>query len=178
MSDNAPRVPSAYQLERAVSAWQQVRELYASDPALADDEEVISSALADAEITHPETLLSRAIDALVWIEQREVEADDLRRQDTARRDRYRARGATVRSLVESLLTALDKKSHRATRARAIMAMSRGAVVILDEQLLVPPFVRIERSPDKTAIREAIEAGQDVAGATMSNAAPALQIRKL
>ena len=64
-SNSAPRVPSAWQLERAVSAWMQLRELYDNDPALIEDEEVISAALADAEITHPDVLLERAIDALV-----------------------------------------------------------------------------------------------------------------
>ena len=39
MSDVA-RVPSAWELEKAVSAWQQLRHQYANDPALAEDEDV------------------------------------------------------------------------------------------------------------------------------------------
>src|SRR4029077_17804561 len=113
MSDGAPRVPSAWQLERAVSAWQQLRELYASDPALADDEEVISAALADAEITHPEVLLERAIDAVVWVERREIEADELRREMVTRRDRYRARSEAIRGIIEQLLAALEVEVDRA-----------------------------------------------------------------
>jgi hypothetical protein len=178
MSDQSPPIPNAWQLERAVSAWQQLRAFYANDPALADDEEVITAALADAEITHPEVLLTRAIDALLWAEQREVEADDLRRQDIARRDRYRSRIEALRTLIEQLLTALELKRHTATRGRAVLALTRPAIVITDEALVPGKFIKIERSFDKLAMRAALDAGEDVPGAVLSNPAPALQIRKL
>ena len=134
-SNSAPRVPSGWQLERAVSAWQQLRALYDSDPALRDDEEVMIAALADAEVPHPELLLDRAIDALVWIERREVEADDLRRDVTARRDRYRARAEMVRKVIADLLAALDLKSRRAKWGAASVAMGRPSLVLTDEQLV-------------------------------------------
>jgi hypothetical protein len=177
MSD-APRVPSAWQLERAVSAWQQLREIYANDPDLADDEEVIRSALADAEIADPHVLLERAIDAVVWAERREIEADDLRREMIARRDKYRVRAETIRRVIEDLLTALELKAHRAKLARAGMVMGRASVVILDPQLVPDEFVRTERHIQLTPIHEAIDAGRTVAGATLSNPEPYLQIRKL
>jgi hypothetical protein len=177
MSD-APRVPTAWQLERAVSAWQQLREIYASDPDLADDEEVIRAALADAEVDHPETLLDRAIDAVVWCERREIEADDLRREMTARRDKYRARAETIRRVIEDLLTALEMKSRRAKFGRAGMVIGRASVVILDAELVPDEFVRTERHILLTPIHEAIDAGKAVAGAALSNPAPYLQIRKL
>jgi Siphovirus Gp157 len=179
MSDSAPRVPSAWQLEMAVSAWQQLRAAYANDPTLADDESVIAAALADEQITHPEVLLERAIDALVWIERREIEADLLRRDMTARRDRYRERGAVVKNVILDLMAALEKRTHRTRLANAVVAMTNPAVVILDADLLPDAYVRVEtaRIPDKLAIREAIAVGEVVPGASMSNAAPALQLRK-
>jgi hypothetical protein len=178
MSDSAPRVPSAWQLERAVSAWQQLREIYTADPVLADDEEGISRELADAEITHPEVLLERAIDALVWCDRREVEADNLRREMVQRRDRYRARAETIRTVIEQLLTALDMKSYRAKLARAGMVMGRPSVVITDEGLVPDQYFRIERTLMKTPLAEDLEQGVVIPGAVLSNPAPYLQIRKL
>lgn len=178
MSDIAPRVPSAWQLERAVSAWSQLRALYAADPGLAEDEEIISAALADAEITHPEVLLERAIDAVVWCERREIEADDLRREMAARRDRYKARAAAIREIIENLLTALEQKSHRAKLGRAGMVMGRASVVITDEGLVPDKYFRTERVLMKTPLHEDLERGEKIDGAVLSNPAPYLQIRKL
>ena len=180
MADNndAPRVPSAWQLERAVSAWQQLRALYDNDPALTEDEEVISAAMADAEITHPDVLLERAIDALVWVERREVEADDLRRDVIARRDRYRARAETIRKVIEDLMIALDLKSRRAKWGAASLAMGRASLVLTDEQLVPDQYFRTERILMKTPLIDDLEQGVVVPGAVLSNATPVLRIRKL
>jgi hypothetical protein len=178
MSDEAPRAPSGWQLERAVSAWQQLRELYDNDPALADDEDVITAALADAEVTHPDVLLERSIDALVWIQRREVEADDLRREMTRRRDRYRARSDAIRAMIQDLLVALEKKSYRSKLGRASMVMSRAGVVITDEGLVPDKYFRIERILLRTVLHEDLEQGEVVPGAVLSNPAPVLTIRKL
>jgi hypothetical protein len=178
MSDSAPRVPSAWQLERAVSAWQQLREIYAADPVLADDEEGISRELADAEITHPDVLLGRAIDAVVWCERREIEADQLRREMVQRRDRYRARAETIRSVIENLLFALEKTKHAAKWGAASLAMGPKSVVLTDAELVPDEFCRTERHVQLTLIREAIDAGEAVPGAALSNPAPVLRIKRL
>jgi len=179
MSDSAaPQVPSGYQLERAVSLWQQLRDVYDLDPSLAEDEDVINSAFADAEITHPDTLLSRAIDALVWCERREVEADDIRREVIARRDRYRARASNIRVIIAELLDALRIRSHRAKYGAASLAAGPPSVVLTDADLVPDEFVRIERHVQLTPIKEAIEAGREVPGAVMSNGSTVLRIRKL
>lgn len=177
-SNSAPPVPSSWQLERAVSAWQQLRELYDSDHALFEDEEVISAALADGEITHPDVLLERAIDALVWVERREVEADDLRRDVIARRDRYRARAVTIRKVIEDLMRALEMKSRRAKWGAASIAMGRPSLVLTDEQLVPAEYFKVERTLMRTPLIDDLEQGVVVPGAVMSNPAPVLRIRKL
>lgn len=177
-SNSAPRVPSGWQLERAVSAWQQLRALYAADPALSEDEEVISAAMADAEITHPDILLERAIDALVWVERREVEADGLRRDVIARRDRYRARAETIRAVIQDLLTALDLKSRRTKWGAANIAMGRPSLVLTDEQLVPDQYYRTERILMKAPLIDDLEQGVVVPGAVLSNPSPVLRIRKL
>jgi hypothetical protein len=180
MSDSniAPRVPSAGQLERVVSAWQQLREMYALDPSITEDEEVIRAALADAEMPHPDVLLDRSIDALVWIERREVEADDLRREIIARRDRYRARAETVRKVIEDLMNATETKSRRAKWGGASMAAGRASLVLTDEQLVPDKYFRTERILMKTPLIDDLEQGEVIPGAVLSNPSPVLRIRKL
>jgi Siphovirus Gp157 len=179
MSDtSAPRVPSAWELERTVSAWQQLRDMYASDPALADDEDVIAVALADAEITHPDVLLGRAIDALVWCERREVEADDIRREVVARRNRYQARAEAIRTLIGDLMDKLEVKSHRAKWGAASIAMGQPSLVLTDEQLVPDEYFKTERTLMRTPLIDDLKQGVVVPGAVMSNPAPVLRIRKL
>lgn len=55
-------------------------------------------------------------------------------------------------------------------------MGKPGVVITDEAALPAEFVRVERTPDKTAIANALRAAQDVPGAELGNAAPQLTIR--
>lgn len=180
MSDgnNAPRVPSGLQLERVMSAWQQARDLYATDPTVLEDEEVIRSALDEADVTHPDVLLDRTIDALIWIERRAAEAEELRKEVVARRDRYRARAATVRQIIEDLLTALDMKARRAKWGAASMAMGQASLVVTDEGLIPDEYFRTERTLMRTPLADDLEQGVIVPGAVLSNPAPVLRIRKL
>jgi Siphovirus Gp157 len=175
---SAPRAPSAYQIERTVSAWQQLRQMYLADPGLVEDEEVIAKALSDAEITHPDILLSRAIDALIWIERREAEADEIRREVIARRDRYRARAEAMRAMIADFMDALEVKSHHAKWGAASVGAGRPSLVVTDEQLVPNQYFKVERMLMKTPLIEALEQGEVIPGAVMSNPAPVLRIRKL
>jgi len=180
MSDSAtaPRLPSALALERAVSAFEQLRDIYGLDPTLADDEAEIREQLAAADIEHPETLLDRAIDAAAWADRREVEAEDMIREARARRDRYRARKANIRTLIAQLLDALEIKSRRAKYARVSVSLGPISVVLTDADLVPDEFVRIERHIQLTPIHEAIDAGRKVPGAVLSNPAPVLRMVRL
>ena len=153
------------------------RDMRHLDPALADDEEIIAAALADAEITDPHILLERAIDAVVWCERREIEADDLRRDMTARRDRYRARAVAIRDLIEKLLNALETTKHRAKFGSVSLGAGPQSVLLTDAQLVPDEYVRTERHILLSLIRDAIDAGKEVPGAVLSNPAPVLRIRK-
>jgi hypothetical protein len=180
MSDSAtaPRLPSGEALERAVSMFQQLRDIYGLDPTLAEDEAEIRAQLDAADITHPDILLARLIDAAVWADRRETEADDIRREVTARRDRYRARQSNIRVIIAQLLDALEIKSHRARYGAASLAPGPVSVLLTDAELVPDEYVRIERHIQWTPIRAAIEAGAEVPGAVLSNPGPVLRIRKL
>src|SRR5271170_6266728 len=136
----APHAPSGWSIERSVAAWQQIRAALDADPALAVDEAVIAAALVDAEITHPLTLLSRLIDAVVWAERREEEARELSRRIAERAARYESRKDMLRLSIHDLLTALDVKSHRAPLGLALIMAGRASVVITDAEALADQYV--------------------------------------
>jgi hypothetical protein len=179
MSDDggAPRVPSGYQLERAMSAWQQLRDEYATDPDLLEDEQVVAETLSKADATHPAFLLDRTIDALVWIERREAEADELRREIIARRDRYRERAARVRALIEQLMSGLEMTRREAKLATASVRDGQASLVVTDEQLIPDEYFKVERTLMRTPLRDDLEQGVVVPGAVMSNPAPVLAIKR-
>ena len=178
MSDGgAPRVPSGYQLERAMSAWQQLREEYATDPDLLEDEQVVAETLNKADATHPAFLLDRTIDALVWIERREAEADDLRREIIARRDRYRERAARVRALIEQLMSGLEMTRREAKLATASIRDGQPGLVITDEELIPDEYYKVERSLMRAALKDDVTQGVVVPGAVISHPEPVLTIKR-
>jgi hypothetical protein len=62
--------------------------------------------------------------------------------------------------------------------RATLSVRSGVphVIITDEAALPDNCVRIKREPNKVLIKELIDQGVPVAGATLSNAEPILAIR--
>ena len=179
MSDT-PATPSAFQIERAMSAWHQIRTALGSDPDLLT-EDAIRAAFDEAHATHPDELLARLIDAVWWTGRQIDDADMLRRLMAARRDRYQDRDTMLRLLIQDLMTALGAKAKRARYASASMAPStRRAVVIIDPEALPDEFVKITREPRRTLISDAINNdGLVIPGATLSNpGVPVLTIRTL
>ena len=179
MSDT-PQTPSAFQIERAMSAWHQIRTALGSDPDLLT-EDAIRAAFDEAHATHPDDLLPRLIDAIWWTGRQIDDAEQLWRLMIARRDRYRDRDVMLRLLLQDLMTALGAKSKRGRYASASLASStRQSVVITDAELLPDEFVKITREPRRTAISDAINNdGLVIPGAVLSNpGAPVLTIRTL
>jgi hypothetical protein len=177
--DHETRAPSAWQLEHAMSAVEQLRARYAADPDLLEDEMVVATALAkaDAEQTAAK-LLDQAIDALIWIERREAEAETLRKEMTARRDRYRDRAAQVRALIGDLMGGLEIERRRAKLATASISEGQAGLILTDEQLIPDEYWKTpERVLMRTPLKDDLEQGVVVPGAVLSNPSPVLTIRR-
>jgi hypothetical protein len=114
----------------------------------------------------------------MWIDLREIEADELRRQVTARRDRYRARAEAVRLVIADLMAALEKTSHRARFGLANIAAGRPSLVLTDEQQIPPEYFKTERTLMRTPLIADLDNGKVVPGAVLSNPVPVLRIRRL
>ena len=173
MSGSAP--PSAYRIEQAMSIADGVRRrLLADDPDLADDETALRDML-DGE-TDVYDLVRRmvrfSLDAASLAEAAASRADAL----AARRDRFKRRAESARAAAFGMLDALGNSKLADPEFTVSISPGKPGVIVTDEQALAAEFVRVSRSPDKTAIAAALKAGQVVAGAEMANGSPVLTIR--
>lgn len=93
-----------------------------------------------------------------------------------RRDRFERRAAKRRQMVQALMEhAGMTKLERPDLTASIRNIPAG-VIITDEAALPDNMVRISRSPDKTAIKNALNAGEAIPGATLGNGHTSLTIR--
>jgi hypothetical protein len=158
-----------------IAEWQRVREmLLASFPELADDEQALADTLEG------ETGLTDAVAALIRAA-REDEAYEEAGAKIAAEQRERAarfghRAMKRREAALSLMQAAGLSKLERPDFTASVGHSRGKVVITDEAALPDAFFRISRSPNKTAVGDALKAGQEVPGALLSNAEPTLTVR--
>jgi len=94
----------------------------------------------------------------------------------ARKSRAERRKEAMRSLMFKLLKAAGVPRVPLAEATISIGKKAAAVEIVDEALLPKAYVRVSTSPDKTAIKEALQAGKKVRGAQMGEAGEQLSVR--
>jgi lysozyme family protein len=171
-------VPSGYELERAVSAWQQLREHLISDEELVHDEGVIASALAAAQVDDPRDLLARMIDAVVWTERRAEEAKAIADEFTERRRRYESRAVNMREIVHTLMDAIPVDKYQAKLARASIVDGAASARITDETKIPDEYFKTERTLRKSDVLADLRVGVVIEGAELSNGGPTLRIARV
>ncbi len=82
----------------------------------------------------------------------------------------------MRSLMFKLLKAAGVPRVPLAEATISIGKKAAAVEIVDEALLPKAYVRVSTSPDKTAIKEALQAGKKVRGAQMGEEGERLSVR--
>lgn len=168
--------PSAYKMEQAMSALLAVRQrLLQDDPDLADDERLLADML-EGEGGDAMDVLHRVLRASVAAKDMAAAAEARAVEIALRRDRYKHRHEALRGAAFAAMDALGLKKLELPDLTASIAVGRPSVVIVDEAAIPDQFIRVSRSPDRTALLQALKAGEDVAGATMSNSLPTLQVR--
>jgi len=127
-----------------------------------------------------ETDAGEILDRLIWNAQTDQHlADSIKEHEAslrARRQRMEARVAAHKAAMLSILDAADvKKAERpcATVSRRSGSMS---VQIVDEDSVPTQLCKIVRSPDKTAIKKLLEAGEVVPGAQLQRGADGVTVR--
>ena len=189
----APAAPSLTQaagpscsLQRSGSLWQlgiEALELTTSIGQLAeqleaDDPEQRASALAELEAAllaeeGNKAALAAKADATCWVIEH-LRGQAAYRQQQAKRLSDLARGDAGRAdaLEESLVFVLTQLQPAATRFsfpdHELSSRKSQAVVIDDEEALDPEWLAVKTTtqPDKAAIKEALKAGRQIAGAQL------------
>lgn len=101
-----------------------------------------------------------------WIKELKAEAEALKAEKMAFAERQKVAENKMESLKKYLAFALDGNAFKSTRASVTFRKSQ-AVEIADIYKLDENYLRYkEPEADKTAIKEAIKAGKEVAGATL------------
>ncbi len=93
-----------------------------------------------------------------------------------RRHRFVRRDEALTRLMFNLLQHGNLRRVELPEATLSIANSPRSVVIIDEGLLPKSCIRIKTEPDKIAIKQMLDAGNDVPGACFSNPEPHLTIR--
>lgn len=148
--------------------------LLESFPELADDDTL------RADVLEGETNLHAVLTKLVNTER---DADAMAKAVAgrifdlqARKSRAERRKEAMRGLMLKLLKASGLPRVPLAEATISIGKKSASVEIVDEALLPKAYVRVSTSPDKTAIKEALQAGKKVRGAQMGEAGEQLSVR--
>lgn len=149
-------------------------DMLAAYPELESDEELRADMLEGETNFH--AVLTRLVNG-------ERDADSLAKAVAgrisdlqARKSRAERRKDAMRSLMFKLLKAAGVPRVPLAEATISIGKKAAAVEIIDEALLPKAYLRVSTSPDKTAIKEALQAGKKVSGARMGEAGEQLSVR--
>jgi Siphovirus Gp157 len=153
----------------------QISNLLAVYPDLASDEEDLSLALAsETELDEFLTKLVRMIDDSKAL----VEGTDLRMEELAsRQTRFKRRIEAYRSLIFKLMETANQR--RRELPDATISLRATPVKVIgdpDADKLPDNLVKIERKPNREAIKAALEGGEAVEGCSLSNSGVSLSIK--
>ena len=94
----------------------------------------------------------------------------------ARADRLKARSAAYKGRMLTLLDAIGQKKLERPAATISRRTGSLSVQITDEASVPSQLCKIVQTPDKTAIKKQLEAGEDVPGATLERGADGVTVR--
>ncbi len=153
---------------------REFADLVAAYPELAEDDEL------RADTIEGETDAYRVLGKIVAIERDAnsmvLAIGERAKELVARKDRYTRRKDAMRALLLRLLKAANLNKVSLPEATVSVGKGRAGVEIVDESLLPDNVVKLKREPDKTAIKAAFDAGEDVPGAVLREGQPSVTVR--
>jgi hypothetical protein len=163
--------PSAWTMEKVMAIAQATAARLAADGVVDTDAAALFEECPDAE-----TVLVRLLRAMGEAKADAAALDQRIADLEARRDRYQRHVEEHRRAVLGVMSALDVQKFRHPEFTVSLAVGKPGVVVTDPAAVPDDFVRITRTPDKTAIGAAIASGATVPGAEVTNGMPVLTIR--
>lgn len=157
-------------------AIAEIQALFATVPEIVDDDDLRRDMIEGA--TDATELLRRIVrmraDAEAMAAAVKAQEHELRQ----RRERFDARADAMKALAERIMNAADLSKITLPEATLSFRATPPAVVIADDAALPESMWRVRREPDKAAIKEALQHGETIPGAYLSNGGRALAIRVL
>ena len=152
----------------------EIGRLLSSHPELAEDDMLREDMIAGE--TDIETIVSRALD-----ERREAEtiAAAIKERETAlasRRARFEKKADAMRSLIKSVMQAADLPKLTLPEATISLQSPRASVNVTDLEAIPQGYFRLKKEADKTALKKALEAGEEIPGAELALGDETLSIR--
>jgi hexokinase len=151
----------------------QISLLLDRHPELAEDVDLRADMLEGSTDLHAimEKLLNeeRQADELVNAVKERIE------KLSARRSMFRARQASLRDVMMAILQRAELRKVALPEATVSITRRGPAVQVIDEALVPDVYCRFKREVSKTAIKEAITAGEEVPGAVLDNGGETLRI---
>lgn len=166
--------PSPYAIQAAMAAAQSaLSRLEASGDV--DTDEAAALAVLREEAPNVDAVLCRLLAAA---DEADRMADALGTRLLvlgARRQRFLRQHDEYRRTVFAMLDALGLRKWKNAEFSVSITDGRPGVVITDEAALPEQFVRVTKTPDKTAIVRALQAGNEIPGAEMRNGMPSMRV---
>jgi Siphovirus Gp157 len=154
---------------------EQIDRLYITHPDVMADEEMAE--LAKITETELPELMNRIIKRMLDAELMAEDQATLMKELKARRDRYVKREEAMRALAFNIMQEEGIRKLELTQRTLSIRLGPTKVIVTDEAALPIDCWRIKSTPNLTAIKEHIAAGNPVPGATLSNAEPVLMVTK-
>ena len=151
-----------------------VANLLAAYPELEDDEELRADMIEGETDMVPlvHRLLKRRIDAGAMAEAvKAIKADN-----AARQARFERQEDGYKALIKSIMLAADLRKLTLPDATVSITSARTVVEITDLDAIPQGYARLEKKADKTAIKAALEAGEEIPGAQLALSEEGLIVR--
>ena len=167
--------PSAWTIQAAMAAAQSALSRLQATGDVDTDEAAALAVLAE-EAPDVDVVITRLLRAMGEANGAAGMVDGRINALEMRRDRYHRQADEYRRTVFAILDALGVRKWKSAEFTVSVTDGRPGVVITDESALPDAFVRVERTPNKTAIKEAMERGEVVPGAEMTNGFAQMTVR--
>ena len=152
----------------------EVGKLLAEYPELEDDETLRADAIEGETDAHK--IIKRALaerqDAEMMVGAIKAREVDM----AARRARFERKSDAMRSLIRNIMQAAKLPKLTLDEATLSITSPRRTVVVEDLEALPQGYFKTVRQADKTAIKSALEQGNEIPGAVMATGSPGLMVR--
>jgi len=152
-----------------------VADLLATYPELAEDEDLRADMFEAGTDLHPliERLVKMKLDADTM-----AAAIKARKQDISERQaRFERKAEAAKSLIKSVMVAADIPKVTLPDATVSVTSARVIVEIDDLDAIPQGYAKFEKRADKTALKAALEAGEEIPGARLALSDEGLMVRQ-